>query len=55
MGEFHSQPQIASLQATQPTKFDYRVAVICGSLRRASTNAGLLRAIYQAKDQRFFF
>jgi len=31
------------------------VAVICGSLRKASTNAGLIKAIYEAKDQRFFF
>jgi NAD(P)H-dependent FMN reductase len=31
------------------------VAVICGSLRKLSTNAGLIKAIYEAKDQRFFF
>jgi NAD(P)H-dependent FMN reductase len=43
------------LESQQSTKFEYKVAVICGSLRKASTNAGLVRAIYEAKDQRFFF
>lgn len=31
----------------------FNIAVICGSLRKASTNAGILRAVIQAKDQRF--
>lgn len=43
------------MESQQSTKFEYKVAVICGSLRKASTNAGLVRAIYEAKDQRFFF
>lgn len=55
MGENHSQPEIAQLQTQQSTKAEYRVAVICGSLRKASTNAGILRGVYEAKDQRFFF
>ena len=33
----------------------YRIAVICGSLRKASTNAGLLRTIVGAQDKRFNF
>lgn len=33
----------------------YNIAVICGSLRKASTNAGILRAIIDTKDQRFNF
>ena len=32
-----------------------KVAVICGSLRKASTNAGILRSIIAAKDKRFNF
>ncbi len=55
MGEGHSQPEILNLESAQQNKFQYRVAVICGSLRKASTNAGLLKAIYEAKDTRFFF
>ncbi len=31
------------------------MAVICGSLRKASTNSGLLKACYETKDQRFYF
>jgi len=31
------------------------IAVICGSLRKASTNAGILRAIIDSKDKRFNF
>lgn len=31
------------------------IAVICGSLRKASTNAGILRAILDTKDKRFNF
>lgn len=55
MGETTSQPEIVHLQTQQNSKSDYRVAVICGSLRKASTNAGLVKAVYEAKDQRFFF
>ena len=33
----------------------YNISVICGSLRKASTNAGLLRAIIATKDPRFTF
>lgn len=33
----------------------YKIAVICGSLRKASTNAGLLRAILSTNDPRFNF
>lgn len=33
----------------------FTVAVISGSLRHASTNSGLLRAIIQKKDERFNF
>lgn len=33
----------------------FKVAVICGSLRKASTNAGLLRAILNANDTRFVY
>lgn len=33
----------------------FKIAVICGSLRKASTNAGLLRAILNTKDPRFNF
>lgn len=28
----------------------YKIAVMCGSLRKASTNAGILRAILDVKD-----
>ena len=55
MGQNHSQPEIAQLQALQPAKAQYKVAVICGSLRKASTNAGIIKAIYETKDQRFYF
>lgn len=33
----------------------YQVAIICGSLRKASTNLGLLRAIFDTQDKRFNF
>lgn len=33
----------------------HQIAVICGSLRKASTNAGLLRSIIGAQDKRFKF
>lgn len=33
----------------------YKIAVICGSLRKASTNAGILRSIIETKDERFRF
>lgn len=55
MGEATSQPEIQRLQSLQPTKQDYKVAIVCGSIRKYSTNAGLARAIYEAKDARFFF
>lgn len=46
---------INSLQSQQGAKFDYKIAIICGSLRKNSTNAGLGRAAYEAKDTRFHF
>lgn len=33
----------------------YKIAVINGSLRKSSTNLGLLRAIVNAQDKRFNF
>ncbi len=33
----------------------HQIAVICGSLRKASTNHGILRAIVATKDKRFNF
>lgn len=33
----------------------FKVAVICGSLRKASTNAGLLKAILNINDSRFVY
>ena len=50
-----NQDLINKLESEQGTKHDFKVAVICGSLRKNSTNAGLARAIYEAKDPRFFF
>jgi NAD(P)H-dependent FMN reductase len=33
----------------------YKTVLICGSLRKASTNAGLLRAFIKENDPRFQF
>lgn len=33
----------------------FKVGLICGSLRKASTNLGLLRAIVETRDKRFDF
>jgi NAD(P)H-dependent FMN reductase len=33
----------------------YKIATICGSLRKASVHAGLLRAFIETKDSRYKF
>lgn len=48
MGDCLSKETAANrhLQEGQAQNFEYRVAVICGSIRKASTNAGLVKAVY---------
>lgn len=46
---------INSLQSQQGTTHEFKIAIICGSLRKNSTNAGLARAAYETKDTRFHF
>lgn len=50
-----NQAEISKLESQQSKNPDFKVAVICGSLRKNSTNAGLARAIYEARDPRFYF